>query len=149
MFSVSRPSTRASTEDAGRVPRWSRRRFRRWLPNSVWRRCGGVPSTRGNTNWSRYGVETTPHRDQFVGLRRLAVDLEEAGGALAAADAHRHDAPLGAAALTLLEDVAGAPCAGHAERVPDRDRAAVDVVLLGIDAEPVAAVEALRRECLV
>src|SRR4051812_19397533 len=55
----------------------------------------------------------------------LRVDLEQAGSALAAADAHRHDAPLGAAALTLLQDVAGAARARHAERVTDRDRAAV------------------------
>src|SRR2546423_448287 len=82
-------------------------------------------------------------------LERLAVDLEETGGSLAAADAHRHDAPLGAAALTLLQDVTGAARARHAERVADRNRAAVDVVLLGVDAEAVAAVEALRRERLV
>src|SRR5947207_10616823 len=43
-------------------------------------------------------------------------DLEEAGAALAAAYAHGHDAPLGAAALAFLQDMAGAAGPGHAER---------------------------------
>src|SRR6478672_5291310 len=78
-----------------------------------------------------------------------AVDLEQAGAALAAADAHGHDAPLGLAARTFLEDVASETRAGHAEGMADRDRAAVDVVLGGIDAELVARVEALAGKGLV
>src|SRR6476646_8444021 len=77
------------------------------------------------------------------------IDLEQPGAALAAADAHRDHAPLGLAALTFLQDVAGQARAGHAERMPDRDRAAIDVVFRRIDAELVAAVEALTGEGLV
>src|SRR5258707_8106758 len=40
-------------------------------------------------------------------LGETLVDLEQAGAALAAADAHGHHAPLGAAALAFLQDVAG------------------------------------------
>src|SRR5690349_18651251 len=79
----------------------------------------------------------------------VLVDLEQAGAALAAADAHGHHAPLGAAALAFLQDVAGAAGAGHAEGVADGDGAAVDVVLLRVDAEAVTAVEALRGEGFV
>ena len=78
-----------------------------------------------------------------------SVDLDETGGALASTDTHGDDAPLGAAALALLQDVAGAARAGHAEGVADGDRAAVDVVLLGIDTKLVTAVEALRRKGFV
>src|SRR3990167_6555999 len=75
-----------------------------------------------------------------------AVNLEQAGAALPAADPHGHHAPLGLAATAFLQDVAGAAGAGHAEGVADGDRAAVDVVLGRVDAQLVAAVEALAGE---
>src|SRR3569623_2855311 len=78
-----------------------------------------------------------------------AVDLEQASAALAAADAHVHDTPLGLAAGAFLQQMAGETGAGHAEGMANRDRAAVDVVLGGIDAELVARVEALAGEGLV
>src|SRR6266481_5013586 len=78
-----------------------------------------------------------------------AVDFEQACAALAATDAHGDDAPLGLAPASLLQDVAGEPGAGHAEGMTDRDRAAIDVVLLGIDAELVARIEALAGEGLI
>src|ERR1700731_475221 len=81
--------------------------------------------------------------------RGSAVDFERAGAALAAADAHRHDAPLRLAPAALLQDVACQPRAGHAEGVADRDRAAVDVVLLRVDAELVTRIQALAGERLV
>jgi hypothetical protein len=74
----------------------------------------------------------------FRSLGELSVDLDEAGGALSATDTHCHDAQLGAAALSFEEDVAGTARARHAERVPDGDRAAVDVVLLRVDSELVS-----------
>src|SRR5438046_835474 len=81
---------------------------------------------------------------------RSLVDLEQARAALAAADAHGDDAVFHVPApAALLQDMAGAARAGHAERVADGDRAAVDVVLLRIDAEGVAGVEALGGERLV
>src|SRR5689334_1288366 len=78
-----------------------------------------------------------------------AVDLEQARAALTAADAHRHHAPLRLATRTFLQQMAGETRAGHAEGMTDRDRAAVDVVLGGIDAELVAAVQALAGKGLV
>src|SRR5258708_27216982 len=78
-----------------------------------------------------------------------AVDFEQACAALAATDAHGDDAPLGLAPTSLLQDVAGEPRAGHAEGMADGDRTAVDIVLLGIDAELVARIEALAGEGLV
>src|SRR5271156_5064617 len=78
-----------------------------------------------------------------------AIDFEQAGAALAAADAHRHHAPLGLAPTTFLQDVAGQPRAGHSEGMADRDRAAVDIVLFRIDAELVARVQALAGKRLV
>src|ERR1700716_1719600 len=79
----------------------------------------------------------------------LAIDLKQARAALAAADAHRHDAPLGLAPTTLLQNVAGQPRAGHPEGVADGDRAAVDVVLVRIDVELVAGIEALAGKGFV
>src|SRR6516165_12458461 len=78
-----------------------------------------------------------------------AIDLEEPGAALPAADAHGHHAPLGLPAPAFLQDVAGQASAGHAEGMADRDRAAVDVVFRRIDLEPIAAVQALAGERLV
>src|SRR5216684_195069 len=78
-----------------------------------------------------------------------AIDFEQARAALAAADAHRHDAPLCLAPTALLQEVAGQPRAGHPERVADGDRAAVDVVLVGIDAKLVTGIEALAGKSLV
>src|SRR5450756_2215582 len=79
----------------------------------------------------------------------LAIDFEQAGAALAAADAHGDHAPLRLAPAAFLQEVARAPRAGHAEGVADRDRAAIDVVLLGIDAELVTGIQALAGERLV
>src|SRR5947208_2394706 len=78
-----------------------------------------------------------------------SVDLKKSCAAHAAADAHGDDDVLGAAAFAFLQDVAGQARAGHPERVADGDGAAVDVVLLRVDAELVAAVEALAGEGLV
>src|SRR5439155_23456541 len=75
--------------------------------------------------------------------------LEHPGPALSAADAHRDEAVALLAAEHLVGQRAGQPRAGHTERMPDRDRAAVDVEPLGIDAEPVAAVDHLDGERLV
>src|SRR6185437_6030366 len=56
---------------------------------------------------------------------------------------------LGAAALALDERVSREACAAHTVGVTDRDGAAIDIVLGGIDAEAVAAVERLDGEGLV
>ena len=56
---------------------------------------------------------------------------------------------LHAAPLALDERVTGHARARHAVGMADRDRAAVDVHLVGVDAEPVAAVQHLGGERLV
>src|SRR5262249_9301053 len=60
-----------------------------------------------------------------------------------AADAHRHDDLLRAAALPLDERVPDEPRSAHAIRMADGNRAAVDVQTIVRDAEPIAAVDHL------
>src|ERR1035438_6437007 len=75
--------------------------------------------------------------------------FEEAGGAHTAADAHGdHDVP-GLAATALEQCVPDLAGAGHSVRVADGDGAAVDVQLVRVDLEEVAAVHGLGREGLV
>src|SRR5439155_16119482 len=76
-------------------------------------------------------------------------DLEQTGGAHAAADAHGADDVAGAAALALDERVTHHPRAAHPVGVPDRDGAAVDVERVHGNAEAIAAVDDLDREGLV
>src|SRR5271168_3835707 len=76
-------------------------------------------------------------------------DLEQSRGAHAAADAHRDDDVFHAAALPLYQGVADEPRAAHPVGMADRDRAAVDVELFIVDAEPVAAIDHLYGESLV
>ena len=75
--------------------------------------------------------------------------FEQARRAHAAADAHRDDDMLDAAALAFDERVPDEPRAGHAVRVADRDGAAVDIVLVRVDAELVAAIQGLAGERFV
>src|SRR5712691_4651764 len=84
-----------------------------------------------------------------IRLTRLVAGLEEPRGALAAADTHGHDAVARLRVQHLVGDRAHHARAGHAERVADRDRAAVPVELLWVEAEPVATVDDLRGEGLV
>src|SRR2546425_1936302 len=82
----------------------------------------------------------------FIALVRR---LEQPGRAHAPADAHGDDAPALLPPAQLVEQRPGHARAGHPVGVPDGDRAAVRVEPLGIDAEPVAAVDDLRGEGLV
>src|SRR6478672_7791658 len=75
--------------------------------------------------------------------------LEDARSAHAAADAHRDDDLLRAAALAFDQRMAGETLAADAVRMADRDRAAVDIEPVHRDAELVGAVEHLHRERLV
>ena len=75
--------------------------------------------------------------------------LEQAGCAHAAADAHGDDDMLHAKPLTGEQRVADEALPGHAERVTDRDRAAIDIEPVVGDAEPIAAVDHLHREGFV
>src|ERR1019366_212401 len=79
----------------------------------------------------------------------LLHDLEQTGGTHAAADAHGDDSVFGLAAAALDQGVTGEARARHAVGMTDRNRAAVDIDLLRIDAQFVAAIEHLHREGLV
>ncbi len=58
---------------------------------------------------------------------------EECGDALAPADAHRYDAPLGLPTLEFVGQLDGQDGTGGADRMAERDGAAVRVDLLRID----------------
>src|ERR1700742_2783303 len=73
-------------------------------------------------------------------------DFEKAGGSHAAADAHGDDGIFGLAPAALDQSMAGEACASHSVGMADRNRAAVDVELVGIDAELVAAIDHLDRK---
>ena len=67
----------------------------------------------------------------------------------AAADAERGEALLGIALLHFVQQGHEHARAGSADRVADRDRAAVDVDLGRIPAQVLVDRAGLRRECLV
>src|SRR5262245_6049722 len=85
---------------------------------------------------------------EFTGVSRAGV-LDQDRDALAAADAGRGDAEALLAAPELQEERQDQARAGRAERVPERDRAAVDVDLVAVEAELLLDAEVLRREGLV
>ena len=68
---------------------------------------------------------------------------------LTAADAHGDDAPLAAGAVEAVEERRGELRARAAERVAERDRAAVRVEDLVVDPELALDVDGLAREGLV
>src|SRR4051812_33570080 len=76
-------------------------------------------------------------------------DLEQAGRAHTAADAHRGDDVFDAPSLSFDERVTHHASARHSEGMTDGDRTAVDVEALHRDAELVAAVHRLARESFV
>src|SRR5262245_56052672 len=79
----------------------------------------------------------------------VSAQLEQPGRPLAAADAHRHDAVPDLAPLHLVGQRADQARAGHAVGVAERNRAAVDVQLLRVDPQAIAAVDDLHGERLV
>ena len=83
------------------------------------------------------------------GPAQAARDPDDEGVALAAAAAERRRADAAAATLELERQVQGDPGAGHADRVPQGDRAAVDVDLVGVEAELLGRGQPDRRERLV
>ena len=84
-----------------------------------------------------------------AGSRSGAGHADDEGVALAAAAAQRGRADAAAATLELERQVQGDPGAGHADRVAERDRAAVDVDLVGVDAQLPGRGQADRGERLV
>src|SRR6185369_13936559 len=84
-----------------------------------------------------------------VPLALCARVLDQDRDALAAADAGRGDAEALLAAPQLQHERQDQTRARRAERVPERDRAAVDVDLVTVQAELLLAAEVLGREGLV
>ena len=95
-------------------------------------------TTRGRTAGMGSFLRT---RDSGSGIsksepaERDLVQLEDAGGAHAAADAHGDHAVAGVAALHFAQQRRGELGAGAAQRMAERNGAAVDVHLLGIETE--------------
>src|SRR4051794_30000608 len=82
-------------------------------------------------------------------LKDSARDPEDQRVALPAAAAQRGRAGAATAAAQLEREVQRDARAGHADRVTERDGAAVDVDLLGVEAEVAHRLDADRRERLV
>src|SRR4249920_3996403 len=80
---------------------------------------------------------------------RSVNDFEQTCRAHAATDAHGHHAVFRLAPPALDQQMPGQARAGHAVGMTNRDRAAIDVELVGIDAELVAAINHLHRIGLV
>src|SRR5947208_209972 len=75
--------------------------------------------------------------------------LDDDGDALAAADAGRAEPEAAAAATQLVEEVRGDARARGAQRVAERDGAAVDVGALAVEAQLTLDGDVLRGEGLV
>ena len=75
--------------------------------------------------------------------------FEQAGRALAAANAHGDDDVFGTTTLAFEQRVANQAGAAHAVRMPNRDGAAIDIEDFHGDAQAVAAVDSLHGKSLV
>ena len=76
-------------------------------------------------------------------------DFQKPRGPHAATDTHGDDGIFCLAPTTLNQSMASQPGSGHAVRMTDCDRSAIDVELFRIDPELVAALDHLHRECLI
>src|SRR3954449_6890402 len=122
-----------------------------WRPSfSFSRIAGGRFSLKKLRTSSRNASSSSvKRRSMAVPPESPLVDFEQAGGAHAAADAHRHDYAFRAAAFTFDESMPRHPRAAHSIGMADCDCAAVDIELFRIDAEPVAAINDLDGEGFV
>src|SRR5579871_1520112 len=102
-----------------------------------------------HTSWILAQPAHRKSNNESATRRMLLQDLEQACGAHATADAHRHHAELGLAAPSFQQQMAGHARARHAVGMADRNRAAVDIELGRIDTELVGAVDNLAGESLV
>ena len=97
--------------------------------------------------WRGQNVWINPRRERVFADDDLA--LEQRSDALADTDAERREAVAAVAPTQLVEQRDDEARAAHPERMPERDRAAVHVDLLLVEAELPHDREALRRERLV
>src|ERR1700693_3915655 len=81
----------------------------------------------GATAWARFALPT--------------LQLEQAGGAHAAADAHGDDGAPGPAPPPFDQNMPGEARSAHAERMADCDRAAIDIEALLRNAKSIATIE--------
>src|SRR5579875_3355092 len=105
-------------------------------------------NARRDGRWTRPGVRDTG-RDALAEGPLVQRDFEEARGALTTADAHRHDDVFHFAPPSFQQRVHHEARPAHAVRMPDGNRAAVDVEALVRNAELVAAIDRLHGEGLV
>ena len=82
-------------------------------------------------------------------LQVLTHRLKQPGRPHPATHAHGDDAVTQIASLQLTHEMPDLTRTGHAERMADGNRAAIDVVLVVIDLQPITAVQALRGERFV
>src|SRR5271157_3089590 len=75
--------------------------------------------------------------------------FKQSGGALATADTHGNYTIAGLAPLHFVDESSGKAGTGHAEGMPDGDRASIDIQFAGIKVETVAAIHHLHREGFV
>src|SRR5260370_21570559 len=92
---------------------------------------------------------TTRRGPNSCSRRALVQVSKERRDALAAPDAHRHDAPLSLASLELVRQLDREDGAGCADWMAESDRAAVRVDLLRVDLQLTDHRDGLRRESLV
>src|SRR5688572_9654243 len=91
---------------------------------------------------------TNLQRDEIENVPNLR-DLEQGGSAHPTADAHRRHHPPRADASSGQQRMTDEPLPGHAIRVPDGDRPAVDVEAVVRYPELVTAIDDLDRKRLV
>src|SRR6516162_4993662 len=114
---------------------------------AFWRRISRVREIRRSAaNIPNISASVQHHLDA---TDRSRAAFEKPGGALAAADAHGHDAVAHFSAKHFVGDCPDQAGAGHAVGMADGDGAAVDIQFFGIDAQAVAAVDNLHGERLV
>src|SRR5881398_2988709 len=90
-----------------------------------------------------------PRNERGTRVCRVSEELDQRARTEATAAAHRHEPDLLVRALELVEQGRDQPRAGRAERVPQRDRAAVDVDAVHVRIELAAPSGDDRRERLV
>src|SRR5690349_19316818 len=124
--------------------------FERWRPSTILRRVsGGTLSRKNDRTSSRNACSSFVNARSIGSSCELLQNLEQTRRAHAAADAHGDHRVFGLAAAALDQSVTGEARAGHAVGMADRDCAAVDVDLVGVDAELVAAIDHLHGEGFV
>src|SRR4029077_19423336 len=98
-------------------------------------RTGWPRAATGGQSLAQRGPPRQSRRPACPTSLTSAEPFEHEGHALAAADAHGLEADVLVVELQGVDQRGGDPGAGHAERVTDRDGAAVDVEPVDVDAQ--------------